>query len=81
MKGVQTNVMTTNLAAIAELRAQAKLSISDVAMVLGYKTPTGYWLLEHGERKVSVENLYKLSQLYDVTMEQLLSDQDFIITE
>lgn len=64
-----------NLAMLAALRAEARLSISDVAYHLGYKTPTGYWLVENGERKVNVNMLYKLSRLYNKTMEEFLIPQ------
>ena len=61
-----------DLEKLLALREKAKLSISDVAAKLGYKTPTGYWLLEHGERKISVNNLYLLAKLYNLKMEDLL---------
>lgn len=48
------------------------MSISDMAERLGYKTPTGYWLIERGERKVSIDTLYKLSKLYGCAMEDLI---------
>ena len=51
------------------------LSIKTVATALGYKTPTGYWLIENGERKASAAVLYKLSKLYGCTME------DFMLAE
>ncbi len=62
-----------NLELLRQLRDEKEMSISDLAAVLGYKTPTGYWLLERGQRKVSVDILYRLARLYDVQME------DFII--
>lgn len=58
-----------------ELRLRRKaigMSISDMAERLGYKTPTGYWLIERGERKVSVDTLYTLSKIYGCTMEELI---------
>jgi transcriptional regulator with XRE-family HTH domain len=65
-------MIEVDLQKLVDLREQARLSISDVALRLGYKTPTGYWLLEHGERKVSVEHLYLLAILYGTRMEDLL---------
>ena len=61
-----------NLELLHELREDRGLSISDLANELSYKTPTGYWLLEKGQRKVSVEVLYQLSKLYGLTMEEFL---------
>ena len=61
-----------NLELLKELRDTHGYSISDLAEELGYKTPTGYWLLEKGQRKGSVDALYILAHLYGLTMEELL---------
>lgn len=61
-----------NLDTLIELRKKHNFSISHVSEVVGYKTPTGYWLVEKGERKVNTQILYKLSKLYGVSMEELL---------
>ncbi|MGG2085373.1 helix-turn-helix domain-containing protein [Lysinibacillus pakistanensis] len=61
-----------NLEKLKNLRKDAKFSISFVSNELGYKTPTGYWLVEHGERKVSVDILFRLAKLYNVPMDELL---------
>jgi len=61
-----------NLRLIRSLRETSRKSISDVASVLGYKTPSGYWNLEQGQRTVSVEGLYRLAKLYNMSMEDLL---------
>lgn len=65
-------VVEVNLDLLCDLRNRHGLSISDVAAELGYKTPTGYWLIENGQRKVSVSVLYKLARLYNVSMEDFL---------
>ena len=57
---------------LKELRKKSKYSVSDLANALGYKTPTGYWLIEQGQRKVSIDALYRLSVIYDCTMEDLI---------
>lgn len=67
---------TVDLAVLTNLRKEHGLSISHVSASIGYKTPTGYWLIEKGERKVSVQTLYKLATLYGVTMESLLKIED-----
>ena len=61
-----------NLDYIHELREEHGLSTSDLARELGYKTPTGYWLLEKGQRKFSVDTLYQVAQLFGCSMEELL---------
>jgi len=68
--------VTINLGKLIQLRKDAGFSISHVSEKIGYKTPTGYWLIEKGERKVSVQTLYSLAKLYGVTMESLLNIQD-----
>lgn len=63
---------TINLDFLRMLREQQGLSISDLANELGYKTPTGYWLLEKGQRNISVGVLYHLSRFYNHTMEEFV---------
>lgn len=63
-----------DLEVLKALREQRGYSISDLAAMLGYKTPTGYWLIEQGQRKVSIDTLYRLSQIYDCTMEDLITE-------
>jgi len=65
-------VVHINLEKLKNLREDAKFSISFVSNELCYKTPTGYWLVEHGERKVSVDILFRLAKLYNVAMDELL---------
>ena len=56
------------------LRIKQGYSVSDMATRLGYKTPTGYWLLEKGKRQISVDNLYCLAQIYSIPMEDLVQE-------
>jgi transcriptional regulator with XRE-family HTH domain len=65
-------VIEVDLNFLCDMRNRYGLSISDVAAKLGYKTPTGYWLIENGQRKVSVRVLYKLAKLYNHSMEDFL---------
>ena len=57
---------------IERLRAEKGYSISDLASELGYKTPTGYWLISNRQRKCSIDTLYRLAKLYGVQMEELV---------
>lgn len=61
-----------NLRLLKALRETHSKSISDVAEYLGYKTPTSVWLIEKGQRNLSIEGLYKLSKLYKQSMEDFL---------
>lgn len=74
MMHVMTAKVVIDLAALKELRDQNGYSISDLAAKLGYKTPTGYWLIEQGQRKVSIDTLYRLAEIYDCTMEDLITE-------
>jgi len=65
-------IVEVDLDLLCDMRKRHELSISDVASKLGYKTPTGYWLIENGQRKVSVSVLYKLANLYNHSMEDFL---------
>ena len=62
-----------DLDTLKSLRAEHSYSISDLANLLGYKTPTGYWLIEQGSRKVSIDTLYRLSEIYGCHMEDLVT--------
>ena len=62
-----------DLEALKRLRDHYGYSISDMASKLGYKTPTGYWLIEQGQRKVSIDTLYRLSKIYNCAMEELIT--------
>lgn len=69
-----TTKVVIDLEVLKELREQRGYSISDLAAMLGYKTPTGYWLIEQGQRKVSIDTLYRLAEIYDCTMEDLVTE-------
>jgi len=64
--------VTVNLKLIKSLRETSCRSISDVAAYLGYKTPTSWWLIESGQRNMSISVLYKISQMFRLSMEKLL---------
>lgn len=64
--------VTVNLKLIKGLRETSCRSISDVAAYLGYKTPTSWWLIESGQRNMSITVLFKISQLFKTSMESLL---------
>ena len=67
--------ISINLELLESERIKHGYALSDISRIMGYKTPSGYWLLEHGSRKITAQALYKLAQLYSRSME------DFIIEE
>lgn len=56
-------------------RNKAGFSLSDISNFLGYKTPSGYWLIEHGERKITAQSLYILAQLYSKPMDYFMVEE------
>lgn len=64
--------VNVDLTKLKQFRESNGYSISDIAIILGYKTPTGYWLLEKGSRQCSVDVLYMLAELYKCNMKDLL---------
>ena len=66
--------MTLDRELLRRLRDEHGYSISDMSALLGYKTPTGYWLIEHGQRRLTIESLYELSKLYEMPMEDFLKE-------
>lgn len=64
--------VSVNLKLLKSLRELHCLSISNVASKLGFKTPTGFWLVETGKRNMSIPILYQLSLLYKTPVENLL---------
>lgn len=55
------------------LRTRHGLTQRDLAQRIGF-TQSYIYLLEHGKRSPSAEFVYKVAQLFNVTMEQLMDD-------
>ena len=58
-----------NSAKLKEARINAGMALSDAARELGFKTPTGYWHLEKGDRCMTATQLYKFSKVVGLPME------------
>lgn len=78
---MMTAKVVIDLKALKHLREHYGYSISDLASRLGYKTPTGYWLIEQGQRKVSIDTLYRLAEIYNCAMEDLVTENIDAIME
>ena len=63
-----------DLAKLEAERNKNGYALSDISYILGYKTPSGYWLIERGERKITAQTLYILSQLYGKSMEYFIKE-------
>lgn len=54
------------------LRKKHNFTMEYIAKYLGFKDKSSYSLIEAGKINISVENLMKLSDLYEVTMDDLV---------
>ena len=61
--------MRINIGTLWQLRKEHGLTLLDVSQALGYKTPGAYWKIENGKQAPSLEQLKKLSDLYNVDMD------------
>ena len=57
---------------IARLRKQAGLSVRDLQDVFGFATPQAIYKWQRGQSLPAVDNLYALSALLDVPMNDIL---------
>jgi transcriptional regulator with XRE-family HTH domain len=60
-----------DLLKIKSLRKQANLSLDDMARMLGYESPNGYYYLEIGRGKFSAESLAKVADIFNVPITEL----------
>ncbi|MCD7824584.1 MAG: helix-turn-helix domain-containing protein [Clostridiaceae bacterium] len=54
------------------LREKAGFKQEDIAKMLGYKGKQGYSMVETGKTEISVGNLEKISDFFEVTMNQMI---------
>jgi transcriptional regulator with XRE-family HTH domain len=57
---------------IKELRQRNKITIERLCEIIGV-SPSFIGLIERGDSGISVDNLYKLSQVFDVSVDYLLT--------
>lgn len=57
---------------LRELRIERGYTLEEVAKLLGYKSKSGYWALEHRKVRLTVDKIEKLSKLYGVEKEIFL---------
>lgn len=62
---------------LKRLRKEKKIKVKDMARMLGYESYQGYYKVEKGIRKISIEKLIKISQILGVDIKDLiLEDKD-----
>lgn len=59
---------------LRDLRLQAKKTVAEVAKVLGVAN-SSYYSYEQGTRRVSLEQVLSLSELYDCTEREIIQAQ------
>ncbi|MBU5213256.1 helix-turn-helix domain-containing protein [Heyndrickxia oleronia] len=60
-----------DLQKIKYLRKQAKLSLEEMAKLLGYESANGYYYLEIGRGKFSAETLALVAEIFDIPINDL----------
>ena len=65
--------MRVDLAKVRELRRKAGLTQADMAVALGYRSAVGYFYLERGRCRVTVERLGLIAQALGVQPGDLLT--------
>lgn len=61
---------------LKNLRKQIGYSHEAMSKALGYKSPHGYFYLEKGRSRVSAEQLYKISKLFNIPMEEFFTHEE-----
>jgi transcriptional regulator with XRE-family HTH domain len=70
-----------DLQKIKRIRKCKKLTYSDMAAALGYKSPNGYFYLESGRCQISAEQLAIISTKLEVDLQELYIMDDPAETE
>lgn len=66
-----SNKSVINLDLIKELRVKNNISTEEMSVQLGYEGYQGYYYKERGIRKMSVDDIAKISKILNVPIEQL----------
>jgi DNA-binding XRE family transcriptional regulator len=67
----QQRVKKVNLKKIKQLRKEKSISLDEMARILGYESPNGYYYLEVGRGKFPAETLAQVASIFKVPIEQL----------
>ncbi|MGG3890083.1 helix-turn-helix transcriptional regulator [Metabacillus fastidiosus] len=65
-----------DLKKIKKLRKKAQLSLGQMAKLLGYESPNGYYYLEVGRGKFSAEALARVSDIFNIPINDLFFEDD-----
>lgn len=67
--------LVVNLDLIKNLRMQKNISIEEMSKLMGYKGYQGYYYKENGARKMSADDIAKISILLDVPINELFFEK------
>ncbi|GEN83589.1 hypothetical protein SLU01_19010 [Sporosarcina luteola] len=65
----KTNIV--NIELIRNTRIKRGISTEEMSNLLGYEAPNAYFRKEKGDRKFSVEDIAKVSDLLDIPIQEL----------
>jgi transcriptional regulator with XRE-family HTH domain len=67
-------IKKVNLKKIKQLRKEKSISLDEMARILGYESPNGYYYLEIGRGKFPAETLALVAGILKVPIDQLFFD-------
>ncbi|WP_282140296.1 helix-turn-helix domain-containing protein [Cytobacillus oceanisediminis] len=68
---MKQKVLKVDLVKIKKLRKEFNLSLEEMAKLLGYESPNGYYYLEIGRGKFPAETLARVSEILKVPITEL----------
>ena len=66
--------MVVNLDLIKRLRNEKDISVEQMSKLMGYKGYQGYYYKENGIRKMSADDIAKISAILSVSISELFSE-------
>lgn len=70
------NHLIVNLDLIKTLRSQRNISIEEMSKLMGYKGYQGYYYKENGTRKMSADDIAKISVILNVPISELFFEDE-----
>lgn len=67
--------LVVNLDLIKQLRNQKNISIEEMSRFMGYRGYQGYYYKENGSRKMSADDIAKISIILSVPINKLFFEQ------
>lgn len=63
--------MRVDLEKMKRLRKERKITQTEIAKKIGYKTGVGYHYIETGKRKIKAETLAKIAEILNIPVNEL----------